>query len=254
MRVLLLGGTAEARALAAALTAEPGVHVVSSLAGRVARPRLPVGEVRVGGFGGVDGLARHLRDTAVDAVVDATHPFAVGISGNAVEACTRAAVPLLRLVRPGWADHPRSGEWEWVDDAARAARAAAAAGERVLLTSGRQTLAAFTGPLADHDVLVRVVDPVPEGEVPTGWTVLLDRGPYTLEKETALMVEHRTEVLVTKDSGGDLTRAKLDAAGALGVHVVVVRRPGAPDAPESVSDVDAAVRWTRQQRPRERRD
>lgn len=241
MTVLVLGGTGEARELAAALVAD-GVPVVSSLAGRVARPRLPQGETRVGGFGGVDGLGDHLRTQGVRAVVDATHPFAATISEHATEACSRVGVPLLRLARPGWASEPEAPRWHWVDDHTGAARTAAGLGRRVLLTTGRQRLAEFTGPLADHDVLARVVDPVEE-PLPGSWQVLLDRGPYALAGERALLERHRTEVLVTKDSGGDHTRAKLDAAGALGVAVVVVRRPAPPAGVRTVSDVAAARRW-----------
>lgn len=239
--VLVLGGTGEARDLARVLDAA-GVRVTSSLAGRVARPRLPVGEVRVGGFGGVDGLAAWLREHDVRAVVDATHPFAAVISGNAVAAAERGGVPLLRLERPGWTTHPAAGTWTWVDDVAAAAAATAALGRRPFLTVGRQGLDAFTGPLAEHAVLARVVDP-PEVPVPTSWRVLLDRGPYTLEGETALLHEHAADVLVTKDSGGRHTQAKLDAAAAAGLPVVVVRRPAAVRGTATVGDVDAAVRW-----------
>jgi precorrin-6A/cobalt-precorrin-6A reductase len=242
MRVLVLGGTGEARELARVLH-ERGTDVVSSLAGRVERPRLPVGETRLGGFGGVEGLADYLRLEGMDAVVDATHPFAAGISANAVAACAVARVPLLRLARPGWSVAPGAERWHWVDSHDEAARAAAELGESVLLTTGRQNLCRFVGPLAQHRVVVRVVDPVEE-QLPDGWSVLLDRGPYSLERERDLMQEHRIGVVVTKDSGGSYTRAKLDAADELGLEVVVVRRPAAPDqGVESVSDVDAAVRW-----------
>jgi precorrin-6A/cobalt-precorrin-6A reductase len=241
MTVLLLGGTAEARALARVLH-ERDLPLVSSLAGRVQRPRMPVGDTRVGGFGGSDGLAAYLREEQVTAVVDATHPFAAGISANAAAACRAAGVPLLRLARRGWADEPGAGRWHWVDDHDAAARTAAGLGSRVLLTTGRQQLDRFTRPLAGHAVLARVVDPVEE-PLPSGWQVLLDRGPYLLEGELALMRRHGTEVLVTKDSGGGHTRAKLDAADALGVEVVVVRRPPDVAGVVTVPDVDAAARW-----------
>jgi precorrin-6A/cobalt-precorrin-6A reductase len=241
--VLLLGGTAEARELAERLD-EGGVRFVSSLAGRVHRPRLPVGETRVGGFGGADGLAAYLREHRIAAVVDATHPFAAGISGNAAEACARAGVRLLRLARPGWSAEPAASRWHWVDDHDEAAQLAARLGERVLLTTGRQRLDRFTGPLAGHRVVARVVDPV-EQPLPPGWEVLLDRGPYLLEGERTLLEEHRIGVLVTKDSGGAYTRPKLHAAEELGVEVVVVRRPPAAPGVVSVNDVDAAMRWLR---------
>lgn len=242
MTVLILGGTAEARELAAALTAA-GVPVLSSLAGRVSRPRLPVGEVRIGGFGGVDGLARFLRDTRTSAVVDATHPFAARISANAVAACAREGVPLLRLARPGWETDPAAARWHWVADHEQAAALAARLGKRVFLTTGRQTLPRFTGPLAAHTVLVRVVETVGI-DLPPTWTVLRSRGPYTREGERALMAEHRIDVLVTKDSGGSHTRAKLDAAEEAGVPVVVVRRPRYADGTHAtVADVPAALEW-----------
>lgn len=244
MRVLLLGGTSEARTLAAALV-EDGVDVVSSLAGRVQRPRLPVGEVRLGGFGGLDGLEHELA--GYDAVVDATHPFATRISASAATACERARVPLLRLARPGWSLRAGADRWHWVSSHEEAAVTAAAVGGPVFLTTGRQTLPRFVDALAGSSVLVRVVDPV-DHALPAAWTVLLARGPYTRGNERRLMREHAVAVLVAKDSGGDQTCAKLDAAAELGIAVVVVRRPGAPEGIEEVSDVPSAVRWLRARR------
>ena len=241
--ILVLGGTAEARSLARLLDADD-VAFTTSLAGRVARPRLPVGEVRVGGFGGVDGLRDHLRDTATGGVVDATHPFAATISAHAVEACEAAGVPLLRLERPGWSTHPDAGRWHWVDDHDTAARTTAELGRRPFLTIGRQSLHRFAGPLAEHAALVRVVDP-PEQDLPATWTVRLSRGPYDHDAERALVAEHGVDVVVTKDSGGEHTVAKLDVAAELDLPVVVVRRPAGPDGVETVGDAESALAWVR---------
>jgi precorrin-6A/cobalt-precorrin-6A reductase len=239
--MLLLGGTAEARALARALEGT-GVRFTSSLAGRVARPRMPVGETRVGGFGGVDGLRAYLREEGVTSVVDATHPFAAGISRHAALACAAEAVPLLRLERPGWSGHPDADRWHWVASHDEAAAATLRLGRRPFLSIGRQSLGSFVGPLQDLAALVRVVDE-PDAPLPPAWTVRLSRGPYDLEAERALMAEHGTDVLVTKDSGGAHTSAKLDAARERGAAVVVVRRPATPDGVETVNDVPAAADW-----------
>lgn len=241
--ILVLGGTAEARALARLLDADR-LAFTTSLAGRVARPRLPVGEVRVGGFGGVEGLRDHLRSTGTRAVVDATHPFAATISAHAAEACWAAGVPLLRLERPGWSSHPDAGRWHWVDDHDTAAHTTAELGRRPFLTIGRQSLHRFTGPLADHAALVRVVDP-PEQDLPPTWTVRLSRGPYDHDAERALVREHGVDVVVTKDSGGAHTVAKLDVAAELGLPVVIVRRPAGPEGIETVGDAEAVLAWVR---------
>lgn len=236
--VLILGGTGEARALARGL-ADLDVPIVSSLAGRVRDPALPVGEVRSGGFGGPVGLAEYLRTNRIRAVVDATHPFATGISASAATACAATGVPLLRLARPGWADHPMAETWQWVDGSAAAARAAA--GRRVLLTTGRRTLGDFIS-LEAPFVLVRVVDPVTT-PLPAGWSVLTSRGPYTVPGELALLAEHRITTLVTKDSGGAMTEPKLLAAQRLGVRVVILRRPAAEPGVPAVADVTDSVAW-----------
>jgi len=238
MTVLVLGGTGEARALAQ-LLCDNEVDVVSSLAGRVRNPRLPVGAVRIGGFGGVAGLHVYLRTHGVDAVVDATHPFAEGISANAAEACRAARIPLVRLQRPGWTDN--TGGWIRVachDEAARVA----AGGSGVFLSTGRQTLDRFVEPLGKHRVVARIVDPL-DGEFPPGWTVVHARGPYTFDSERTLMREYDVDTLVTKDSGGDLTRAKLDAAADLGVRVIMVNRPVGPPGVRTVATVGDAVAW-----------
>jgi len=243
IRTLILGGTSEARELARRLV-DDGLDVTSSLAGRVADPALPAGAVRIGGFGGPDGLADYLRRERIAVVVDATHPFAVTISAAAVAACAATGVPLLRLARPGWAEHPLARSWEWVDSYPDAARVAGELGSRVFLTTGRSTLSQFAGLGASY-VLVRLVDPV-ERALPAGWQVICSRGPYTVEGERLLLGEHAIDVLVTKDSGGQLTVPKLTAAAELDVPVVVVRRPVGPVGVQQVSTVLAAVDWVHQ--------
>lgn len=236
MTLLILGGTAEARDIAAQLE---GRDIVSSLAGRVARPRLPVGPVRIGGFGGIEGLRGYLREEAITAVVDATHPFAEQISRHAALACAMEAVPLLRLERPGWEGTP---EWNWVDDHDEAARLTASLGRRPMLTTGRRALPHFVDVLADHEVLVRLVD-APDSPLPGAWTVILGRGPYTANGERDLMLGHGVDVVVSKDSGGSFTWPKMRVAADHGIEVVVVRRAPGPVGVETVTQVSDARSW-----------
>lgn len=238
----MLGGTGEARDLAARLVAE-GIEVTSSLAGRVSNPALPAGAVRIGGFGGADGLAAYLRDTAPDALIDATHPFAATISANAARACGTTGTPLLALRRTGWTPRP-GDDWRRVPSVGAAAAAAREAGPgTVFLTTGRRDLAAFAGDGAHH-YLVRTVDP-PDVALPARHTLLLARGPYDLAGERALLREHGVVLLVTKDSGGALTEAKLDAARELRVPVLVVDRPPLPPGVRTVASVADALSWVR---------
>ncbi|MGY1722033.1 cobalt-precorrin-6A reductase [Blastococcus sp. SYSU DS0533] len=238
-RVLVLGGTGEARRLAEALVAD-GVDVVSSLAGRVVEPALPPGAVRIGGFGGAEGLADWLREAQAVAVVDATHPFAAGMTAAAAVAASTTGIPLLRLQRPGWSAGP-GDDWRWVGSLQRAAAAVTGYGS-VFLTTGRQGLAAFAD-VPGH-CLVRSVDP-PSPPLPRHCTVVLARGPFSLDDELALMREHAVDVVVTKDSGGSMTAAKLTAARELGLPVVLVRRPPLPAGVPVVATVDEAREWTR---------
>jgi precorrin-6A/cobalt-precorrin-6A reductase len=236
---LILGGTSEARALAARLDARPGLRVVSSLAGRVRDPALPVGEVRIGGFGGAGGLAAWLADQRISAVIDATHPFAEGISANAALACGQTGTPLLRVIRPPWT--PSEGDtWHEARSLTDAASLLRDLGRRVFLTTGRQSLAAFAS-LRQTWFLIRCVDP-PADPMPPQRQVILARGPYDVTAERALMRQHQIDVLVTKNSGGELTAGKLAAARDLGIAVVMVSRPALGAAP-SCSSVADAENW-----------
>jgi precorrin-6A/cobalt-precorrin-6A reductase len=242
VRILILGGTGEARELAGQLTAA-GIDVVSSLAGRVRQPRLPAGEVRIGGFGGAAGLAAFLRAEGVTGVVDATHPFAAGITANAAVAAAEAGLPLLVLRRPPW---PTDPSWQSVPDIAAAAAAVRTwPGESVFLTTGRRDLGAFADD-NQHRFLIRAVDPPdPDGLAPPRMTLVLDRGPYTPKGEAALMRQHGVGLLVTKNSGGPMTAAKLEAARELAVQVVVVERPPLPAGSTAVATVAEALAWVR---------
>ncbi len=242
MNVLILGGTGEARQLAAALHGRPGYAVTSSLAGRVAIPLLPDGEVRFGGFGSVGGLVAWLREHRTDVVVDATHPFAAQMTAHAVAATAAVELPLLVLRRDGWTAGP-GDRWHRVPDAAAAAEVLPDLGERVFLTTGGGGLGGYAA-LDRLWFLLRAVDP-PSPPLPRRCHVLLDRGPFTLEAERALLDEHRIDVVVTRDSGGALTAAKLVAAHELGLPVVLLDRPPAPTAP-TVTTVADAMRWCAQ--------
>lgn len=240
--LLLLGGTGEALALAASLAATfgPRLRVITSLAGRTRDPRLPAGGLRVGGFGGTEAMAEWLRDREVDAVVDATHPFASRISANAAVACDSAGVPRLVLERPAWTQRP-DDRWHEVDDAAAAASRLPALGRRVFLTLGPRDLAPFA-PLAGMWFLLRQVDP-PTAPVPLdNCTLVTGRGPFDLEGERKLLLDHAIDVLVTRASGGMATIAKLDAARALGLPVAMIRRPPPPPGAR-VASLAEAVYW-----------
>ena len=238
MRILLLGGTAEARALAAEL--DPDVPVVSSLAGRVPDPALPVGPVHIGGFGGADGLYRWIDDEGITAVVDATHPFAARITANAAEACRWAGVPHLVLARPAW---PPGDAIVVASDAEAAKAVARQAYSRVFLTTGRSGSAAFTG--VDAWFLIRAVT-APDGDtLPPRHALLLSRGPYHYADERKIMLDNGIDALVTKNSGGDMTRDKVTAAGDLGIPVIMVDRPKLPAEVRTVATVADAAAWVR---------
>lgn len=236
MGVLLLGGTAEARALARAL--HPRVDIISSLAGRVPDPALPIGPVRIGGFGGVDGLRRWLQEESVDAVVDATHPFAATMTAHAAQVCAELKTPHLVLARPAW----DPGDAIVVTSDTEAAKVVAEHRfSRVFLTTGRTGVKAFTD--SDAWFLIRAVTAPEHSSLPRRHQLVLSRGPYHYDGELALLHQHRIETLVTKNSGGEMTRAKLKAAAALSIPVVMVARPPLPAGVLTVGTVDEAADW-----------
>jgi precorrin-6A/cobalt-precorrin-6A reductase len=239
MRVLLLGGTAEAGDLARALAAA-GVPAVYSYAGRTAAPMPQPLPVRVGGFGGAEGLAAYLAAEHISHVVDATHPFAAAISRNAVAACASAGVPLIGFERAAWVPAP-GDRWTRVPDAAAAAAALGPEPRRVFLAIGRQQVDAFAA-APQHHYLLRLVDP-PPGPLPLPKAeALIARGPFTEAGDRALMLAQRIEVVVAKDAGGDGAVAKIAAARALGLPVVLIDRPALP--PRAVArDVAGVMRW-----------
>ena len=240
MKVLLLGGTGEARELAQLLSCQ-GVEVLSSLAGRTRNALQPAGQLRTGGFGGAEGLAAWLQANPVDAIIDATHPFAAQMTANAAAAATQADVPLLIVRRPGWTQEP-GDNWHLTDTPAEAARLLPNLGSRVFLTIGRQGLPAFA--TTGLWTLARCVDP--PDPPPTWCTLILARGPFTHAGELAILRDHRIDVMVTKDSGGPATAAKLTAARELAIPVVVIRRPRLPPHPTVVESVPEALTWLAQ--------
>lgn len=238
MKVLLLGGTGEARGLAAAL--HPEVEVISSLAGRVPDPALPVGPVRIGGFGGVAGMRQWLQDAAVDVVVDATHPFAATITAHAAQVCAELGVPHLVLARPAWAPGTATVV---ASDREAAETVAANRYSRVFLTTGRSGTRAFRD--VDAWFLIRAVTAPDPESLPAEHQLLLSRGPYDYDGELALLREHRVDALVTKNSGGAMTEPKLRAAETAGVPVVMVDRPPLPAGVHTVATVEEAAAWVR---------
>jgi precorrin-6A/cobalt-precorrin-6A reductase len=238
MRILILGGTAEARQLAGRLAVRADLDVILSLAGRTAAPAAQPVPVRTGGFGGADGLADHLRAENIDALVDATHPYAAMISVNAAAAASLTGVALVALRRPGWL--PVAGDrWIEIDRMAEAVPALGAAPRRVFLALGRKEIAPFEA-APQHRYLVRSVDPVePPLGVPHAVYVTA-RGPFAEPDERALLAEHGVDIVVAKNSGGDATYGKIAAARALGIPVVMLRRPPQPEV-AAVETVEEAV-------------
>lgn len=241
-KVLILGGTAEAAAIAQAIVLHWGdsVRVTTSLAGRTLAPSALPGSLRVGGFGGPDAMADYLREEGIAVVIDATHPFASQISENARTACLQAKVPRLLFDRPLWQQRAED-QWHMVENAGQAAARLPEFGQRAFLTIGRGELAAFAT-CQDTRFLVRMVD-MPTDPLPlVNCELIAARGPFTVDSEQSLMERHRIDVLVCKASGGDMTQAKLVAARALGRPVVMIARPKPSEGP-TVRSVEAVMPW-----------
>ncbi|MCP3418200.1 cobalt-precorrin-6A reductase [Bradyrhizobium brasilense] len=236
MRALILGGTADANLLAAAI-ASAGIDAVYSYGGRTRAPADQPLPVRSGGFGGVSGLADYLQREAITHVVDATHPFAAEMSRNAIAACAQTATPLLALERAPW-DKTSGDRWIEVADVVSAAAALPDSRASVFLAIGRQHIAPF-GARPQHAYTLRFVDPPEQAPPLPDADVIVSRGPFTLEGELAMMRARRIEWIVARNSGGTGARAKIDAARVLGLPVIMITRPLLPDRPrvESVSEV-----------------
>jgi precorrin-6A/cobalt-precorrin-6A reductase len=239
-RILILGGTAEARALAERLAGRGDLDVTASLAGRTAAPAHQAVPVRRGGFGGVAGLADYLQSERIDALIDATHPYASVISANAVVAARTVRVPLIALQRPPWT-HRAGDHWIEVRDVSAAVAAIGQAPRRVFVTLGRNELAPLQG-APQHHYLIRSVDPVePPLALPHAHYITA-RGPFIAVDERAVMTTHQIEIVIAKNSGGTATYGKIEAARALGIAVIMLRRPAPPDG-AAVHSVDEAVAW-----------
>jgi precorrin-6A/cobalt-precorrin-6A reductase len=243
MRVLILGGTTEASGLAHLLADDPRFETTLSLAGRTSKPRVQPVRTRIGGFGGPDGLAAWLEREAIAAVIDATHPYADQISSNAVTACERLAIPLATIMRPAWQPEP-GDTWLTVASAKAAADALGPEPRRVFLSLGRLELAAFASS-PHHHYVARMID-LPVGDVlPLDIQLIFDRGPFDEGAETALLMDAKIDVLVSKNSGGAATYAKITAARRLGIPVVMIARPHKPHG-QALDNTKSAAKWLEQ--------
>ena len=233
-RVLILGGTGEASQLAAHLCERSDVTVISSLAGRVEQPAMPPGTVRTGGFGGVPGLIGYLTTQRIDVVIDATHPFAAKISSHAELACKQTNIPMIAFERPAWTAQ-RGDRWVQVPDVESAAAFVDNSKNRVFLSVGRQELAAFSE-CANAWFLVRTIDK-PIVPLPPRSRLILSRGPFDLDDERLLLRQEAITHIVSKNSGGSATYAKIEAARELEIKVIMVDRPSIAST-TVISDID----------------
>jgi precorrin-6A/cobalt-precorrin-6A reductase len=241
-KVLILGGTGDAVKLAAKLATIPETEVISSLAGRTKKPAALVGQVRIGGFGGAEGLANYLQQNSIDILIDATHPCAGQITHNGAIASHIANIPHLMLVRPQW-KRVTGDNWIEVESVEAAAKAIPESVNRIFITSGRQQLEPFlqrSHIYPDTWYLMRSIDP-PEIQLPNS-KMLLDRGPFSLEQERKLLRDYQIQAIVSKNSGGDATYAKIIAARELAIPIVMVQRPVMPEGEKGTS-IEEAIAW-----------
>jgi precorrin-6A/cobalt-precorrin-6A reductase len=250
MRVLVLGGTTEASALAALLAGDPRFDATLSQAGRTSNPRPQPLATRIGGFGGVEGLARWLRDEKADAVIDATHPYAAQMSANAVTACARTGLPLGSIVRPPWLQQ-KDDSWRVVPTAEAAALALGKTPLRVFLSLGRQDLHAFAS-APQHRYLARTIEVPEQAVLPPNLRILQARGPFDRDSEARLLEKEAIDVIVSKNSGGAATYAKIEAARELDLPVVMIARPDKP-AGHVLGSPEEAVAWLHDCAPGSRR-
>ncbi len=240
LRLLILGGTSEATALAAALAGREDIAATVSLAGRTRKPAAQPLTTRSGGFGGVEGLRKYLRDESIDAVIDATHPFAAQMSQHAAQACAVQNIPLLSFTRPQWT-RVAGDRWIEVPDIEAAVAALGDAPKRVLLTQGRLQIEAFAR-ARQHYFVVRAIDPPAGLHVLLHHRLILARGPFELAEEEALMRREGVEIVISKNSGGVATYAKIEAARRLNIPVVMLARPALPNV-ERTHSLEAALAW-----------
>ncbi len=240
MRVLVLGGTTEASALATLLAADPRFDATLSLAGRTSNPKPQPLATRVGGFGGIEGLARWLRDEKADAVIDATHPYAAQMSANAVAACTQAGLPLGTIVRPPWR-RLEDESWRVVPTAEAAAAALGKTPLRVFLSLGRQELHAFAS-APQHRYVARTIEVPEQAALPPNLKILQARGPFDRDSEARLLAKEEIDIIVSKNSGGTATYAKIEAARELDLPVIMIARPDKP-AGHLLGSPEEAVAW-----------
>lgn len=246
MRVLVLGGTTEASALAKLLAGDARFDAILSLAGRTLAPRPQPLATRVGGFGGVEGLVRWLHQKKIDAVIDATHPYAARMSANAVAACAQTSVPLGSIVRPPWQRH-EDDNWRIVPSAAAAAAALGKTPLRVFLSLGRQDLHAFAA-APQHRYIARTIEAPEQTALPPNIRILQARGPFDRDSEAKLLSDEEIDVIVSKNSGGSATYAKIEAARELDLPVIMIARPDKPVG-HALASPEEAVAWLHDRAP-----